>query len=60
MSEYIKLSTAFPQPASGSAESPGPMKNIATEKLRTYLGLTRVDFIEHTGTLATTDSTLAP
>jgi 3',5'-cyclic AMP phosphodiesterase CpdA len=60
MSFHTALSTAFPQPAPGTAESPGPMKNIAAEKLRTYLGLTRVDYIEHTGTLATTDSTLAP
>jgi hypothetical protein len=35
------------------------MKNIAAEKLKSYLGLTRVDYVEHTGSLATTDSTLA-
>jgi len=35
------------------------MKNIAAEKLRIYLGLTRVDYVEHPGMLATTDSTLA-
>jgi hypothetical protein len=35
------------------------MKNIAAEKLKTYLGITRVDYVEHTGMLATTDSTLA-
>jgi 3',5'-cyclic AMP phosphodiesterase CpdA len=56
---HTARSTAFPQPAPGTAESPGPMKNIAAEKLRTYLGLTRVDYVEHTGMLATTDSTLA-
>jgi 3',5'-cyclic-AMP phosphodiesterase len=52
-------STAFPQPVPGTAPSPGPMKNIAAEKLKSYLGLTRVDFVQHTGMLATTDSTLA-
>jgi len=51
-------STAFPQPEPGKAESPGPMKNVAAEKLKSYLGLTRVDYVQHTGTLATTDSTL--
>ena len=52
-------STEFPQPEPGTAESPGPMKNIAAEKLKTYLGLTRVDYVQHNGMLATTDSTLA-
>jgi 3',5'-cyclic-AMP phosphodiesterase len=56
---HTARSTAFPQPAPGTAESPGPMKNVAAEKLRSYLGLTRVDYVEHTGMLATTDSTLA-
>jgi 3',5'-cyclic AMP phosphodiesterase CpdA len=56
---HTARSTAFPQPEPGKAESPGPMKNIAAEKLKTYLGLTRVDYVEHTGSLATTDSTLA-
>jgi len=56
---HTARSTAFPQPAPGTAESPGPMKNIAADKLRSYLGLTRVDYVEHSGMLATTDSTLA-
>jgi len=56
---HTARSTAFPQPAPGTAESPGPMKNIAAEKLRSYLGMTRVDYVERTGMLATTDSTLA-
>lgn len=56
---HTARSTAFPQPAPGTAPSPGPMKNIAAEKLKSYLGLTRVDYIRHTGSLATTDSTLA-
>jgi 3',5'-cyclic-AMP phosphodiesterase len=59
ISFHTARSTAFPQPVPGTADSPGPMKNIAAEKLRTYLGITRVDYVEHTGMLATTDSTLA-
>ena len=55
---HTARSTAFPQPEPGKAESPGPIKNIAAEKLKSYLGLTRVDVVQHTGMLATTDSTL--
>ena len=47
-------STAFPQPAPGSAPSPGPMK-VPAEKLRTMLGLTSVNYVEHDHTLAITD-----
>jgi 3',5'-cyclic AMP phosphodiesterase CpdA len=36
-------STAFPQPAPGSAPSPGPMK-VADEKLRSLLGIAEVTF----------------
>jgi|HubBroStandDraft_1064217.scaffolds.fasta_scaffold244901_1 Icc protein len=56
---HTARSTAFPQPAPGTADSPGPMKNVAAEKLRGYLGITRVDYVEHGGMLATTDSVLA-
>jgi 3',5'-cyclic AMP phosphodiesterase CpdA len=55
---HTARSTAFPQPEPGKAESPGPMKNIAAEKLKSYLGITSVDYVQHTGMLATTDSTL--
>jgi len=58
MTFHTARSTAFPQPEPGKAESPGPMKNVAAEKLRNYLGLTRVDCVAHNGMLATTDSTL--
>jgi 3',5'-cyclic-AMP phosphodiesterase len=59
VSFHTARSTAFPQPAPGTAESPGPMKNVAAEKVKSMLGLTRVDYVEHSGMLATTDSTLA-
>jgi len=50
-------STAFPQPAPGTAPSPGPMK-VPAEKLRGVLGLTSVNYIEHNHTLAITDELL--
>jgi len=51
-------STAFPQPAPGAAPSPGPMK-VPAEKLRSFLGLTSVSYVEHNHTLAVTDIPLA-
>jgi 3',5'-cyclic AMP phosphodiesterase CpdA len=56
---HTARSTAFPQPQPGTADSPGPIKNLAAEKLKNFLGLTRVDYREHQGTLAVTDSTFA-
>jgi 3',5'-cyclic AMP phosphodiesterase CpdA len=56
---HTARSTAFPQPVPGKAESPGPMKNVPAEKLKSMLGLTRVNYVEHGGTLAVIDSTLA-
>lgn len=54
---HTAMSTAFPQPAPGSAPAPGPMK-VPAEKLRTVLGLTSVNYVEHTHTLAITDMPL--
>jgi 3',5'-cyclic AMP phosphodiesterase CpdA len=51
-------STAFPQPEPGKAESPGPIKSVASEKLRGMLGLAAVKFAEVGHTLAVVDSTL--
>lgn len=50
-------STAFPQPAPGSAPSPGPMK-VPAEKLRGFLGITSVNYVEHDHSLAITDTPL--
>jgi 3',5'-cyclic AMP phosphodiesterase CpdA len=55
---HTARSTAFPQPAPGTADSPGPIKNVAADRLRGLLGLTKVDYIERRQLLATTDSTL--
>jgi 3',5'-cyclic AMP phosphodiesterase CpdA len=51
-------STAFPQPEPGKAESPGPMKNVAAEKLRSMLGLASVRYAQSVNTLAVVDSAL--
>jgi hypothetical protein len=55
---HTARSTAFPQPEPGKAESPGPIKNLPAEKLRSMLGLTRVDYVAGTGSLAVVDATL--
>ena len=55
---HTARSTAFPQPAPGTAESPGPMKNVPANKLKSMLGLTRVEYVERTGELAIADATL--
>ncbi len=51
-------STAFPQPEPGKAESPGPIKNVPAEKLRSMLGLAEVRYTETKQMLAVVDSTL--
>ncbi len=55
---HTAMSTAFPQPAPGTAPSPGPMK-VPDDKLRTLLGVTDVDFVRGRHALAITDSPLA-
>ncbi len=54
---HTAMSTAFVQPAPGAAQSPGPM-NVPAEKLRSLLGLSGINYIEHGHTLAITDSPL--
>lgn len=55
---HTAMSTAFPQPAPGSAPSPGPMK-VSAEKLRSVLGIAEVHFLAQHHPLAVIDSTLA-
>ncbi|HEX4002763.1 MAG TPA: metallophosphoesterase [Candidatus Acidoferrales bacterium] len=55
---HTAMSTAFPQPAPGSAPSPGPMK-VPGDKLRSVLGIADVNFVRGKHTLAVVDSTLA-
>lgn len=55
---HTAFSTAFPQPAPGAAEGPGPMK-VPAEKLRSVLGITDVDYVQGRHALALVDSSLA-
>ena len=55
---HTACSTAFPQPAPGTADSPGPMKNVPAEKLRSMLGMTEVRVMKRPGALAVIDRTL--
>ena len=55
---HTAMSTAFPQPAPGTAASPGPMK-VPAEKLRSMLGLANVQYIQGKSSLAIVDSNLS-
>jgi Icc protein len=57
VSFHTARSTAFPQPAPGSAPSPGPMK-VAAGDLRKYLGIATVDFVRGGEPLAIIDKPL--
>jgi 3',5'-cyclic AMP phosphodiesterase CpdA len=54
---HTARSTAFPQPAPGSAPSPGPMK-VADDKLRSLLGIRNVTFKRGEQRLAVIDTPL--
>jgi len=56
---HTNASTAFPQPAPGTAPSPGPMKTVAADRLRSMLGITDVVVKHGQGPLALTNHTLA-
>jgi hypothetical protein len=55
---HTAMSTAFPQPAPGTAKGPGPMK-VPDDKLRGVLGITEVNAVAGKHSLAVVDSTLA-
>ena len=55
---HTGMSTAFPQPAPGSAPKPGPMK-VEPGKLRSVLGITDVSYRQGGHSLAVVDDTLA-
>ena len=55
---HTAMSTAFPQPAPGSAPSPGPMK-VPADQLRSVLGITDVSYARGKHALAIVDSTLS-
>ena len=55
---HTATSTAFPQPAPGTAKGPGPMK-VADDRLRSVLGVTEVTSQVHGHSLAVVDDSLA-
>jgi len=58
MTFHTARSTCFPQPAPGTAPSPGPM-TVPADQLRSVLGITSVDVRIGDRPLAITDTTLA-
>ena len=58
VSFHTAMSTAFPQPAPGTAPAPGPMK-VEPERLRSVLGVTDVTYVPGPHTLAVVDATLS-
>jgi Icc protein len=58
ISFYTALSTAFPQPAPGTAAGPGPMK-VPADTLRTLLGVRTVNYVPGNSELALLDNRLA-
>ena len=54
---HTAMSTAFPQPAPGSAPSAGPMK-VPADQLRNVLGITDVSYVRGKHALAIIDSSL--
>ena len=55
---HTAMSTAFPQPAPGTAQAPGPL-TVPAEQLRSFLGLTSVTIVPRQHSLALVDSTLS-
>ncbi len=55
---HTAMSTAFPQPAPGSAPAPGPMK-VPAEQLRSVLGIANVQYVVKSHSLAVVDANLA-
>jgi Icc protein len=58
MTFHTALSTAFPQPAPGTAGAPGPV-DVGAERLRSFLGITSIRYAAAPGALAIVDSSLA-
>lgn len=56
---HTARSTAFPQPAPGSAPSPGPMRDVPADRLSSLLGITTVREVVGQERLAIVDISLA-
>ena len=57
VSLYTARSTAFPQPAPGSAPAPGPMK-VPAEQLHSVLGVRTVNYVRGNSPLAVVETPL--
>ena len=55
---HTARSTAFPQPAPGTAPSPGPVKDVPAGQLRSLLGIARVARVQTSAPLAIVDTPL--
>ena len=55
---HTAMSTAFPQPAPGTAPAPGPLK-VEPERLRSVLGVAEVTYVAGRHTLAVMDATIS-
>ncbi|HYZ63683.1 MAG TPA: metallophosphoesterase [Acetobacteraceae bacterium] len=55
---HTARSTAFPQPVPGTAPSPGPIKTVPPDRLRSMLGVTSVKLVEGQPGLAIVDAAL--
>jgi 3',5'-cyclic-AMP phosphodiesterase len=55
---HTARSTAFPQPAPGTAPSPGPIKDLPPGRLRSTLGIAKISRVQTGGALAIVDTPL--
>ncbi len=55
---HTARSTAFPQPAPGTAASPGPIKDLPAGRLRSTLGIAKVTRVQADAPLAIVDTPL--
>jgi 3',5'-cyclic AMP phosphodiesterase CpdA len=55
---HTARSTAFPQPAPGTAPSPGPIKDVPADKLLSMLGVARIEQVQGKANLAIIDTPL--
>jgi Icc protein len=55
---HTARSTAYPQPAPGSAPSPGPVKDLPADRLPSSIGVTQIRYVETEKSLAIVDTAL--
>ena len=55
---HTARSTAFPQPAPGTAPSPGPIKDVPADRLRAMLGVAKISQVQGQPGLAIIDAPL--